>query len=733
LLLLLTLVGAFTQICGCGMTCTVAPVITGQPSSQSVVADQPAIFTVAASGSLPLSYRWQKNGINIPGATQATYVTPPLPSTESGSTFAVTVENRFGTLTSVSASLTINPSPSTNVRFVAPNGNDSNVGTIDHPFRTIQQCASTVGQGWTCEVHAGTYRETITPNSGITITAYNLEPVTIDGSDPVSGWTPHQGAIYKAKVDLNGGDSNQVFVGSSMMTEARWPNGDDLFHVNWAVAQSGTDSSHIFDSTLPSGDWVGAKIHLWSGADPFGHETGTVTAAGAGQISIDVGQTGTCPSICPVKGGFYYLFGSLGALDAEREWFYDSDSSTLYFIAPGKVDPNTLDVRFKRRQYAFDLRGKSGVTIQNINIFASTIVTDKDSYNNTIDRINAKYVSHFTSLPTASSDPTGNNFTILQVHVSDSGIIVNGSGNILQNSTISYSAGAGIALEGNNNTIRNNLIQYVDYIGDYASGVDLDGDNNIIQFNTLNGAGRQSVLVNAILNQDISYNNLVNSMMLSRDGGAIYACCDQVASVTRIHHNWIHDTISVINGAGDSEDLSGVYIDNGSKGFEVDQNVLWHNQHESIDVNGASISGLNNNYIHNNTLPDDTSGGIIQVRGVPDCTSLRISDNRVVVGLKFSSNGTACALLNNSAKAPGAYEMLPSVGVGCNFEGCSSTPPPAILDGGSVTPCPFTVSLAGNLGLLAGKRQVNDTVDEAGVGCVGMLAPASIARMGQVN
>lgn len=690
LLSVLALLTVLSQTSGCGLTCNVPPSISGQPSGQTVSPGQPALFTVAASGSSPLIFQWLRNGEAILGANGASYVTPATTSEDSGTAFTVTVTNRFGKITSSSASLTVSASTNSNVRFVAPNGNDSNDGSISAPYRTIQHCAITVATGWTCAIRAGTYRETVTPNSGVTISAYHLEPVVVDGSDPVTGWSHYQGSIYKAQVALSADDTNQVFVGSNMMTEARWPSGDDLFHVNWATAQDGTDAYQIVDPSLPPLNWAGAKIHLWSGTDPFGHETGVVTASGSGQVSINVGQTGTCPYICPAKGGFYYLFGTLAALDAEREWFYDSNSATLYFMAPGKVDPNTLGVTAKQRQYAFDLRGKSDVTIQNISIFASTIVTDTSSSNNTLDRINAQYVSQFTSLPTASNDASGASFSILQVHEGDSGIIINGTGNTLQNSTISYSAGAGVAVEGSNNMVRNNLIENVDYIGDYASGIDLDGNGNGVQNNTIKGVGRLGVYITEVLNQDIGYNNIFDTMMLSRDGGAIYACCDQVASGTRIHHNWLHDTTTVVAGPGDSRPMSGVNIDNGSSGFNVAQNVLWNNQRDNIVINGASYSGPNNNYIHNNTVPDSSTDGHVTIFNVSGCAATRITDNRVVVIVDATLNDTGCVLSNNSSAATGANEMTPTTQVGCNFEGCSSEPPPAILEGGAVTPCSDT-------------------------------------------
>jgi hypothetical protein len=686
LLCLFISLAVILQICGCGVTCTVAPSISGQPVSQIAVIGQRALFTVAASGSAPLSYTWLKNGVAIPGATQAAYVTPTVSSADSDSVFTVTVRNEFGTLTSNPASLTVILSSNSNTRFVAPTGDDSNPGTVDQPYQTIQHCATVVTQGWTCAVRAGTYRETVAPNSGITIAAYNLETVVLDGSDPVTGWMSYRGGIYKAKVAMRSDDTNQIFVGNDMMTEARWPNGDDLFHVVWATARGGTNSERIVDSSLPQVNWTGAKIHLWSGSDPFGHETGTITASGNGRISIDV-ETGTCPSICPARGGYYYLFGTLAALDAEREWCYDSSSETLYFMAPGKVNPNTIDVRSKQRRYAFDLRGKSGVTIQNISIFASSIVTDSTSTDNTLDRINAQYVSHFTSLPTASNDPSGSQFSILAVHESDSGILINGTGNTLRNSTISYSAGTGVALEGSDNTIINNLIQYVDYVGDYASGIVIDGNDNVIQNNSISTVGRQAILPNAVVNEDISYNNLFSSMMLSRDGAAIYTCCNQIASGVRIHHNWIHDTTQIIGGLGDSYPLSGVTLDSNSQGFEVDQNVVWSNQRDNIHIYGG-VAGYNINYIHNNTIPDNSSHGYILIEKVTDCSKTRVANNQVVLAVKKLGDGSACDLIDNSGDAPGATEMTPSTQVGCNFNGCGSNPPPAIIGGSGVTPCP---------------------------------------------
>jgi len=91
-----------------GNTAAVAPTITAQPVSQTVTAGQTASFTVVATGTAPLSYQWQKSGVNIAGATAASYTTPATTTSDNGATFAVVVSNTAGTVTSAAAALTVN-------------------------------------------------------------------------------------------------------------------------------------------------------------------------------------------------------------------------------------------------------------------------------------------------------------------------------------------------------------------------------------------------------------------------------------------------------------------------------------------------------------------------------------------------------------------------------------------------------------------------------------------------
>jgi hypothetical protein len=87
------------------------PTITAQPASQTVNAGQTATFSVTATGTATLTYQWKKGGTAISGATGATYTTPATASSDSGTQFTVTVTNSFGSVTSSSATLTVNLAP----------------------------------------------------------------------------------------------------------------------------------------------------------------------------------------------------------------------------------------------------------------------------------------------------------------------------------------------------------------------------------------------------------------------------------------------------------------------------------------------------------------------------------------------------------------------------------------------------------------------------------------------
>lgn len=94
---------------GSGSQISQAPTITVQPLSQSVPLGQAATFTVVATGGAPLNYQWSENGTPIMGATSASYTSPEVTASDSGSKFTVTVSNSVNSVTSNVAILTVGP------------------------------------------------------------------------------------------------------------------------------------------------------------------------------------------------------------------------------------------------------------------------------------------------------------------------------------------------------------------------------------------------------------------------------------------------------------------------------------------------------------------------------------------------------------------------------------------------------------------------------------------------
>ena len=692
---------------------TLAPSVASVSPSATAAGSSGFVLTVNGDNFLPAStVQWDGSFGQPPISTtyvSSTELTVAIPASDiafAGDANVTVLNPAPGGGVSNAAVFTIGGSIPSNVSFVAPNGSDSNPGTIAQPYLTIEHCAGTASNGEVCAIRSGTYRETVTPNPGVTITSYDGEPVTVDGSDPVTGWTLYKGSIYKTTVALSAGDTNQLFVGSQMMTEARWPNGDDLFHGNWATAGPGTTASQLVDPNLPNINWTGAKIHVLSGSDPYSPETGTVTAAAPGQLTFTLDDDINLPDIVPQAGGIYYLYRLLGALDAPGEWFYDSTAAQLYFWAPGSTNPATLNVRAKQRQYCFDLSGMFNVTIQNINLFACAINMNSSSANNTLTGLNVQYVSQYTDLVNPGD------FAWFQ-HSIDTGIILNGSGNVLQNSTIAWSAGNGVALMGSNGKVTNNLIYNTGYAGNDATGIGIFGTGQEFRNNTVHTSGRYGVTVwwqnvNPY-NDDISFNNLFNAMMLGPDGGEFYTGGEASGPGTSVHNNWAHDTqpLAGAPAAFNSATRNGLTLDAGASGFEFDQNVLWNNSNLSIAVNGApeksADTNPNNNYIHNNTVADLSNAAQpaaigsdnIWLYNIQNCGSTQVVDNLVFVPVVEIS--APCPATNNTSTAPGATQMTSSVQVGCNFAGCSSDGPPAILGtlvAASIAVQPYSMSVA---------------------------------------
>lgn len=83
-----------------------APVIVVEPMNQIGITGGSAVFTVGATGGLPLRYQWQRGQVNLAGATNFHLALQNLQAADASS-YRVLVSNASGSATSVSATLTL--------------------------------------------------------------------------------------------------------------------------------------------------------------------------------------------------------------------------------------------------------------------------------------------------------------------------------------------------------------------------------------------------------------------------------------------------------------------------------------------------------------------------------------------------------------------------------------------------------------------------------------------------
>lgn len=109
------------------------PAIVTQPQGQTRRLGTEATFTVAATGALPLSFQWHKDGQAITGAIEPTYRIAAVSAADAGA-YTVVVRNVSGSVTSTVANLVlVFTPPAVNVNLAVASGQNVYAGTAAAP------------------------------------------------------------------------------------------------------------------------------------------------------------------------------------------------------------------------------------------------------------------------------------------------------------------------------------------------------------------------------------------------------------------------------------------------------------------------------------------------------------------------------------------------------------------------------------------------------------------------
>ncbi|MGA3182535.1 MAG: choice-of-anchor tandem repeat GloVer-containing protein, partial [Verrucomicrobiota bacterium] len=298
-----------------------APIVTMQPQSHEVVAQSNVSFTVSASGAAPLSYFWVQNGAYITGATNPIYTIYDVPLSDSGSLFRCVISNAFGSVTSLVASLTVDPLPF--YSFGGPNGANPYGGLVQGNDGSLYG-TTTSGSTPDSPYGLGTVFKITTNGVLTTLAVFNGTNGAIPEASLVQGT---DGNFYGTTVnggygvDYSEGGYGTVFRISpaGVLTSLVWFNNTDGSWPSTSLVQ-GKDGD--FYSTT----WYGGA-YFDDGSDGFGAGTafrmspdGTLTSL----VSFD-GTNGVYPSGSLVQGsdGNFYgttFEGENGSLEGPEYW-----------------------------------------------------------------------------------------------------------------------------------------------------------------------------------------------------------------------------------------------------------------------------------------------------------------------------------------------------------------------------------------------------------------------------
>ena len=473
--------------------------------------------------------------------------------------------------------------------WVSSAGDDAATGSSEQPFRTIGRAAQLMQAGDTCHLGAGRYGETVTPARDGTAAAplvFQAEgEVLVSGADPITGWEAHEGRVWRAPLDRDFGRNTQVFYAGRMLTEARWPNDrdGDPFTPDGAPLEAGSNEAGLVSAALatsPLADsWQGAVVWVIAGAK---WSSWTALASGfdraAARLAVVPSKSSWIVThMNPAKGGEFVVTGGRQRPDADYEWAYDAEGKVLYLQLPAGQDPRRDEVLFKRRQLAFDLRGRKQVQVRGVRILAASVDL-REAEACLLQGLRLSYLSHTRGGETEGGlrEPTG--------------ISVSGRGNVIRECEIGYSSGAGVELTGEGNAVVNCWIHHIDTMGCYASPVTLGGVGHLVSHNTLEFCGRDGLQPRG-REHLIQYNEVREVGLLTQDLGMVYGGGVDGGG-TEIHHNWFH-------GNRAKACASGLYLDNYSHNFLLHHNVIWDCPGLGLQLNRPSGYNL---VAHNTVL-----------------------------------------------------------------------------------------------------------------------------------
>ena len=554
--------------------------------------------------------------------------------------------------------------------YVSVAGNDANPGTVEKPFATLMHARDEIRHkiriGLTADltvlVRGGSYElnqplqfgpeDSGTKAHSITYAAYPGEEVIISGGRPITNWQVGDGPIWTAEIPaVQEGRWNfrSLFINGQRARRARRPNinsQEPYYRLTNATLSNDHQSYQI---TLPAGTLANWKNFSEIEAVIFGSwEIARLRVLNLNLADKTISLTWPIEKAnhanYPQAGASCYLENARAFMDMPGEWYLDRKAGVLsYWPLPGQDLPQATVIAPVLTKL-MEVKGVRDHIIQNLHFKGLSFAYcnwelppggyaggQACTYNAAVgtngqaagrlrmdDAIVWEFV-HSCSLQDCEV-----------AHVEQCGFSLRRGckDNLIQGCRI-YDIGANGLLVGEqsdsasgsdfveNNLIANNEVHScgVSYHGGVGIWVGLT-DRTFVLHNWVSDLPYTGISVGwqwnsqptECKNNHIECNEISNVMKMLSDGGGIYTLGLQPETVIR--GNVIHDVVRNPNTAIGAPN-NGFFFDEGSKGFHVEDNVIYKTAGESVRFNQSSreLHTFGLNYFGENAFYKGRAGG----------------------------------------------------------------------------------------------------------------------------
>lgn len=449
--------------------------------------------------------------------------------------------------------------------YVAPNGNDHNIGSLTQPFKTperaIQEARKAVEKDLVIYFRKGIYYlqkpillnlETVKTRS-LVISSYPGEKAYISAGQLLKPkWKVFKKNIYVAAVPENI-DFERLFVNGKLQILARYPDYDPAARVFNGTSADATAPERIRRWKDPAGGYVhGLHSGEWGG---FHYMIMGIDEKG--ELRLEGGWQNNRPS--PLHQEFRFVENIFEELTAPGEWFLDKNKNMLYYYPPTGMDLSRAKIEVSRFRNSIEIKGKDKIPVSGIEIKNIIFLHNERSFMETKEPLLRSDWTIYRGGSVFMENTRDIKITGCQfADVGGNAIMLSGynRGNVINNNHI-YGAGAnGIAFVGKTDAVRspsfgyenyvlyehldktpgpksdhypkectaeNNLIHDIGKIEKQAAGIQIDIAGNIkVKHNSIYNTPRAGINIGdgAFGGHILEFNDVFNTVLETGDHGA---------------------------------------------------------------------------------------------------------------------------------------------------------------------------------------------------------------------